>query len=54
MNVVYICRICFMAMRFYTADFHLGMEGILEYENRPFKDIRQMDRALIDDCNEQA
>ena len=41
-------------MRFYTADFHLGMEGILEYENRPFKDIRQMDRALIDDCNEQA
>lgn len=41
-------------MRFYTADFHLGMEGILEYENRPFSSIAQMDRALIDECNMQA
>lgn len=43
-----------MACRFYTADFHLGMAGILEYEDRPFQTIAQMDRALIDDCNEQA
>lgn len=43
-----------MAMRFYTADFHLGMEGILEYEDRPFQTIAQMNRALVNDCNEQA
>ena len=39
-----------MATRFFTADFHLQMPKILEYENRPFNSIEQHDRALIEMC----
>ena len=39
-----------MATRFFTADFHLQMPKILEYENRPFNNIEHHDRALIGMC----
>lgn len=43
-----------MSKKFYTADFHLGMRQILEYENRPFQTIEQMNYKLISTCCEQS
>lgn len=43
-----------MAKRLFSADFHLGMSSILEFENRPFKDIDAMNRALIRSCEQRA
>ena len=34
---------------FFTADTHFGHRNILEYENRPYSCIEEMDEALI--CN---
>ena len=31
----------------YTADLHLGHEGILRFCNRPFASVGEMDAALI-------
>lgn len=39
-----------MATRFFTADFHLQMPKILEYENRPFQTADEHDQALIGMC----
>ena len=39
-----------MATRFFTADFHLRMPKILEYENRPFSSIEEHDEHLISAC----
>lgn len=43
-----------MAKRFWTSDFHLGMQSILEFENRPFKTIEKHDAALIRSCCQRA
>lgn len=39
-----------MAKRFFTADFHLQMQKILQFENRPFKNIKEHDIMLLDEC----
>ena len=36
---------------FFTADLHFGHEAILEFCDRPFKDINEMNRTLIDNWN---
>jgi len=42
---------------FVTADLHFGHENIIKYCNRPFKNVRAMDRQLIrnwnDDVNQE-
>ena len=35
-------------MIFYTADLHFGHQNVLKYDKRPFADINEMDRALIE------
>lgn len=34
-----------------TADLHFGYKDIISYENRPFKDVDDMNRKLIDNWN---
>jgi len=36
----------------FTADLHLGHHNIIDYCDRPFTDVRAMNRALIDNWNE--
>lgn len=36
---------------FFTSDLHLGHANIIRYCDRPFSDVRAMDRALIDGWN---
>ena len=43
-----------MARKFFTSDFHLGMEDILRFEECPFKTIEKHDAALIRSCKERA
>lgn len=38
-------------MIFFTADLHLGHENIIKLCQRPFKNIEQMDNALIQNWN---
>ena len=40
-------------MVFYTSDLHLGHENILHLCNRPFKDIEEMDRTIIENWNKR-
>jgi calcineurin-like phosphoesterase family protein len=37
--------------RWYTADLHLGHANIIRYCDRPFSDVDEMNRALIDRWN---
>lgn len=37
--------------KWYTADTHFNHAKILEYCGRPFKDVREMDRVLIENWN---
>lgn len=38
-------------MKYYTGDLHFGHESVLKFDNRPFKDVVEMDRALIENWN---
>jgi calcineurin-like phosphoesterase family protein len=38
--------------RFFTADLHLGHRNIIDYSCRPFRDVAEMDAALVDRWNE--
>ena len=40
-------------MNFYIADMHLGHENVIPYDNRPFRSVNEMNRALIDNWNRQ-
>ena len=39
------------AVRYFTADLHLGHRNIIGYTDRPFADVDEMNRALIDNWN---
>lgn len=38
-------------MKYYTGDLHFGHKTILKFDNRPFSDIDEMDRILIENWN---
>ena len=37
--------------RYFTADLHLGHRNIIDYSGRPFRDVEQMDEALVEGWN---
>ena len=37
--------------QFYIADWHYGHENVLAFDNRPFKDVQEMNAALIERWN---
>ena len=39
-------------MTYYISDLHFGHKNILSFDNRPFKNIEEHDKALIDKWNE--
>jgi len=39
--------------RYWTADWHLGSPAIIEYCNRPFRDVEHMNSSLIRNANQR-
>lgn len=37
-----------MGIKLYTADLHFGHSNVIKFDNRPFADIDEMDRCLIE------
>ena len=38
-------------MFYFTSDLHLGHSSVLQFNDRPFADVREMNRTLIDNIN---
>lgn len=38
-------------MKYYTSDLHLSHKNIIEYENRPFDSVKEMNDVIIDNIN---
>src|SRR5574344_2194046 len=38
-------------MNFYTSDLHLGHANVIRFDNRPFRNVEEMDEALIHNWN---
>ena len=39
-------------MLYFTGDLHLGHANAIEFTNRPFADVEEMNRVLINNVNE--
>ena len=40
-----------MGRMFFSADWHLGHANVIKFCNRPYKDVDEMDEAIISNCN---
>lgn len=40
-------------MNFYIGDLHFGHQSVIEFDNRPFQDVEEMDQRLIQLWNEK-
>lgn len=38
-------------MNYYISDLHIGHANIVRFDNRPFADLNEMHRAIIDNWN---
>lgn len=40
-----------MSKRWFTSDWHLGSSTICDYCNRPFANVKEMNKTIIENCN---